>query len=47
MGVVNRDDCMRFKRIMFRATKGNAWIVMSDIEYSKHDVELIDAMELM
>lgn len=37
MGVVDRLDAIRFKRMVFRASKGNAWIVMSDIEYSRLD----------
>jgi len=38
---VDRDDALRFKRMIFRATKGNSWIVVSDIEYPKHDIALI------
>jgi hypothetical protein len=28
--------------MMFRATKGSSWIVMSDIDYPKHDIELVE-----
>lgn len=40
VGVVDRLDAIRFKRMVFRASKGNAWIVMSDIEYSRLDSTL-------
>lgn len=45
VGVVGKEDALRFKRIVFRATKGNSWIVISDIEYSRHDIELIEAVD--
>lgn len=45
VGVVSRDDSLRFKRMMFRATKGNSWIVMSDVDYPKLDIELADREE--
>lgn len=38
--MVDRIDAVRFKRMVFRASKGNAWIVMSDIEYSRIDTSL-------
>lgn len=45
VGVVSKEEALRFKRIVFRATKGNCWIVISDIEYSRHDIELIEAVD--
>jgi V-type H+-transporting ATPase subunit a len=40
VGVVDRLEANRFKRMVFRASKGNAWIVLSDIEYSRIDASL-------
>ena len=40
VGVVDRFDAIRFKRMVFRASKGNAWIALSDIEYTRVDVTL-------
>jgi V-type H+-transporting ATPase subunit a len=34
VGVVDRTDAIRFKRMVFRATKGNSWVSTSNIEYS-------------
>lgn len=40
VGVVDRIEANRFKRMVFRGSKGNAWIVLSDIEYSRIDASL-------
>ena len=40
VGVVDRVEANRFKRMVFRGSKGNAWIVLSDIEYTRIDASL-------
>ena len=37
VGVVDRIDALRFKRMVFRTTKGNSWVATSNIEYSQHE----------
>jgi V-type H+-transporting ATPase subunit a len=34
VGVIKKEDEVRFKRIVFRVTKGNIWINMVDIDQS-------------
>lgn len=37
VGVINSTDSLRFKRIIFRATKGNSWIIISNINKEVYD----------
>jgi len=32
VGIIDKDDEVRLKRLVFRITKGNAWVSMMDIE---------------
>ena len=32
VGVINKEDEQRFKRMIFRVTKGNVWMTILDIE---------------
>lgn len=32
VGVINKEDEQRFKRMIFRVTKGNVWMTVLDIE---------------
>lgn len=40
LGAIDAADSLRFKRMVFRATKGNVFILMSDIEEEKFDFGL-------
>jgi hypothetical protein len=45
VGVVDRTEALRFKRMVFRTTKGNSWVSTSNIDYSRHEVHLNDETE--
>ena len=45
VGVVDRSEALRFKRMVFRTTKGNSWVSTSNIDYSRHEVHMNDEDE--
>lgn len=34
-GTINREDTLRFKKVIFRTTKGNSWVFTSEIPYDQ------------
>jgi V-type H+-transporting ATPase subunit a len=43
VGVIPKEEEQRFKRMLFRVTKGNAWITILDIE-PEYGQQIIDPL---
>jgi len=41
-GVINKEDSLRFKRILFRVTRGMTWTTLMDIERPRNEAERTD-----
>jgi len=46
-GVINKEDSLRFKRILFRVTRGMTWTTLVDIEKAENEAEQEDLNHLM
>ncbi len=46
-GVINKEDSLRFKRILFRVTRGMTWTTLVDIEKAESSAEEEDLSHLL
>jgi V-type H+-transporting ATPase subunit a len=47
VGVIAKEDEQRFKRTIFRMTKGNAWVNIMDIVAGENQEALVDIDEVI